>query len=812
MSAVLKELKETPVSEFIPYSHHVTPTIISTVNADYLSVWKIGGRSHQSASEEDAFAWARELNNLWRGVMTANITLCTHVVRRKVNEYPESKFENAFCRRLDEKYCESFTGYDLRVNDLYLTITYRPVADRVLAAFAQYEKADKPEKLHRQTTAIKALDDANRMIGASMKRYKPELLGIYDNDGIAFSAPAEFLAMLINSEHRPIPVCKERLGDYMAFNRPFFSVWGEVGEIRGINRIRTFGMLELAEHTDSTEPGHLNGLLESKFDFVLSQSFSALSRHAAIGALKRQKKLLEDSRDVGIDQIAQIDDAMSQLMSGEFVMGEHHATLAVFVDGSGREAAAQVRDHLAAASATLLDAGIKPNLCDMALEAAWWAQLPANWKYRPRPMPITSLNFVCFSSFHNFMSGKPTGNPWGPAVTILKTVSGTPVYFNFHASRIDDDVHGERVAGNTAIFGKTGTGKTVLLAFLLAQAQKFEPTIVAFDKDRGMEIAIRAMGGCYQSLQTGVSSGWNPLQMEPTAGTMAFLREFVKKLANSSGELITHSDEQEIDDALETVMFHIDKSSRRLSMLLQNLPNPRAHERDARATVHARLEKWCDAQKLGWMFDNPVDDMDLSAHRMYGFDMTELLDDPITRVPAVMYLIHRTEGMIDGRRFMYLADEFWKLLADEAFVELAKNKQKTIRKQNGLWVFCTQEPSDVLESDIAKTMVQQCATLVCLPNPSADRTDYVEGLKLTEAEYQIVRNLGENSRRFLIKQGDSAAVAELNLSGFEDELLVLSGTPDNARLVESIIEEVGGEPEKWMPVFLERAKANRRAV
>lgn len=46
---------ETPVGQFIPYSHHVTDTIISTKNAEYLSVWKIDGRSHQSASEADVF-------------------------------------------------------------------------------------------------------------------------------------------------------------------------------------------------------------------------------------------------------------------------------------------------------------------------------------------------------------------------------------------------------------------------------------------------------------------------------------------------------------------------------------------------------------------------------------------------------------------------------------------------------------------------------------------------------------------------------------------------------------------------------------
>jgi type IV secretion system protein VirB4 len=81
---------ETPVSQFIPYSHHVTDTIISTKNADYLSVWKIGGRSHQSAAQEDVFTWVRELNNTLRGVASANLALWSHVVRRRVSEYPVS--------------------------------------------------------------------------------------------------------------------------------------------------------------------------------------------------------------------------------------------------------------------------------------------------------------------------------------------------------------------------------------------------------------------------------------------------------------------------------------------------------------------------------------------------------------------------------------------------------------------------------------------------------------------------------------------------------------------------------------------------
>lgn len=268
---------------------------------------------------------------------------------------------------------------------------------------------------------------------------------------------------------------------------------------------------------------------------------------------------------------------------------------------------------------------------------------------------------------------------------------------------------------------------------------------------------------------------------------------------------------------------NIDRSLRRLSFLVQFLPNPHLSDYNASPSVHARLIKWCEGGDYGWLFDNPSDALDLSTHQIYGFDITEFLDNPETRTPVMMYLLYRTEGMISGQRFMYIFDEFWKPLQDPYFEDLAKNKQKTIRKQNGIFVYATQEPGDALESNIAKTLIQQCATYIFLANPKANYEDYTEGFKLTDAEFELIKGLGEFSRQFLIKQGDQSALAELNLGkfhvtidgktierDFSDELLVLSSTPDNAEIAENIIAEVGDDPAIWLPVFLQHVKNNKR--
>jgi type IV secretion system protein VirB4 len=63
----------------------------------------------------------------------------------------------------------------------------------------------------------------------------------------------------------------------------------------------------------------------------------------------------------------------------------------------------------------------------------------------------------------------------------------------------------------------------------------------------------------------------------------------------------------------------------------------------------------------------------------------------------------------------------------------------------------TQSPQQVLKSPIAYAIISQTATKIFLPNPEADYDDYVNGFKLTHREYEIVKGLGEKSRRFLIK-------------------------------------------------------------
>jgi len=452
--------------------------------------------------------------------------------------------------------------------------------------------------------------------------------------------------------------------------------------------------------------------------------------------------------------------------------------------------------------------GFTMAVIDAIPECAWFSQLPGNWTWRPREATITSRNFSCLSPFHGFSRGKRLGNPWGEALALMKTPNGQPYYLNFHVSPEDKDSTDEKYPGNTFVCGTTGVGKTVLEMSLIAFATKYEGLrAVCFDKDRGMEIGIRAMGGKYYALKRGVPTGFNPFQFSPTQTNVQFCERLVRQLVKggeASAPQMSAKDEAEISHAVRTVMSdHVSFDVRCLSAVAQNLPVIGEN------SLNARLRKWTRGQPLGWVFDNQRDTQNFQDATLFGYDYTEFLDDPEVRTPIMAYLLHITESLIDGRPFIYVMEEFWKPLQDEMFSDFALNKQKTIRKQSGLGIFVTQSPSDVLGHRIGKTMVEQSVTQIFLPNPKADFEDYVHGFKVTEAEYKIIRNLGESSRMFLVKQGHRSSVVKFSLAGMNDTLNVISGTTDNIELLDVIREEVGDDPRLWMPLFHQRIAARR---
>nr|WP_255616716.1 VirB4 family type IV secretion/conjugal transfer ATPase [Microvirga puerhi] len=785
-NAALRKAEAEP-DRFIPYTRHVNETMIALRAGELMAVMKLDGVSYETADLEQIDRLHFQLNSLWRSVCDERLSVWTHIVRRREDVYPTGEYSSDFARKLNAKYRTRLVGEELFRNDLYLSIVWRDRGDAATKASGGLSKLLGVKKSGDELYAEKVKDLDKIIVGVkeALAEYGPRILSLVVRNDMVFSEPMEFLHRIISGEHQDMPLVQGVLATALYTNRVI--VGRETIEIRGPAETKLAGMLAIKEYPASTRPGMLNNLLKLPFEFTLTQSFSFMAQATALGVISRKANQMVSAGDKAVSQLVQLNEANDQLVSNEMVMGEHH--LVMLVSGESPKA---LLDNISMARARLSAGGAITAREDLALEAAYWSQLPGNYSHRARSGAITSRNFAAFSPFHGYLQGEADGNHWGPAVSLLKTTAGSPFFFNFHVGDL----------GNTLVIGPSGSGKTVTLNFLTAQAEKFGERLVFFDKDRGAELYIRAAGGTYLPLKNGKPTGCAPFKaLELTPDNIVFLSQFVRKLAHVEGRPLRTQDLLEIDRAIKSLKA-LPREQRSIRSLCAHL-DPTDED-----GLFARLERWKRGGDLGWVFDGEEDSLSLDAQKM-GFDVTDFLDNPEIRTPLMMYLFHRIEALITGQRITIVIDEFWKILGDAYFVDLVQNKLKTIRKQNGFLVFATQSPQDALKSDISHTIIEQCPTKIFFPNPEGKLEDYTVGYSLSNREFALVkREMSSSLRQFLVKQYRNSVVVSLNLKGFDDEIAILSGREETVRLVEEIIAETGPDPDAWIPVFHQRRKAS----
>ncbi|WP_372381838.1 VirB4 family type IV secretion/conjugal transfer ATPase [Xanthomonas sp. NCPPB 1068] len=799
---------DSPISEFVSISTHVAPSVVKTTAGDYLLIWHLAGLPFVGRDEFELEQRHNTFNRLLQTLRApdfANVAFWVHDVRRRRKIGSGGRFRQSFNQNLSDAYYAALSSQKIMQNELYFSMIYRPV----VTGRRLVEKSANPDRIRaEEEQAVAKVVELATNVEAVLKDYSPYRLGMYEaKNGIVFSETLEFLGYLLNRIDEPVPVLQAPVPAYLPVSKHMFA--NKTGDfvIRTPDGVNHFGaILNIKEYADGTYPGILNGLKYLDFEYVMTHSFSPVGRHDALKVLERTKGMMISSGDKSSTQIRDLDIAMDDVASGNFVLGEYHFTLAVYADSQEKLAR-----QIATTRAELSNAGFVSAKEDLAIASSFYAQLPGNWRFRTRIANLSSLNFLGLSPLHNFAQGKQHNNPWGDCVTTLQTTNGQPYYFNFHATHPAENSLGEKAIGNTMVIGKSGTGKTALINFLLSQVQKFDPipTIFFFDKDRGAEIFVRACGGNYLALENGVPTGFNPFQCERNEANTQFLAELIKVLGGKAE--YSAREEEDIYRAVEG-MLDTPMHLRSMSNFRKSLPNM------GDDGLYARLRRWTAGNSLGWVFDNPVDTIDLTRASIIGFDYTDVIDNAEVRVPVINYLLHRLEALIDGRPLIYVMDEFWKILDGKGGLkEFAKNKQKTIRKQNGLGIFATQSPEDALASDIAAALIEQTATMVLLPNPNASRDDYIEGLKLTDAEYQVVVSLDERSRCFLVKQGHASAVCQLNLRGMDDALSVISSSTDNIEIMHQVLAGKASKlgvtvdqltPEQWLSDFYTNRKGS----
>lgn len=775
--------REAPAGRHLPCARHLDERTIETRDGLLLQTIRLGGLLFETADSEELNYRTDLRDAMLRAIGNSRFAIYHHLIRREADAAMTAEFPDAFSRQLDERWRERLSRRQLYVNELFLTIVRRPtqgrmgIADKIAGLFAK--ATDNRAAL--LAGELQSLDNAREALVAALGQYDPKVLSTYDDGDGLRSEPLELLSYLFNGNMRPVVVPHGDIGHHLPSRRVSFGLDTVELSPAGPLKRRFSAIVSIKDWPQQTMPGMFDELARMPFEMTMSQSFAFVERGAALGKMNLALRRMKSAEDEALSLRDELGVAKDEVAAGRAGFGEHHTTIAIHAHDLKA-----LDTQVAEVIALMADLGINGVREDIALEPAFWAQFPGNFRYIARRGLVSTTNFAGFASLHNFPVGRALRNHWGEAVTLLETTAAGPYFFNFHQHDL----------GNFTVIGPSGSGKTVVLNFLLAQARKYRPRTIFFDKDRGAELFIRAIGGNYDRLRPEAASGLNPLQLDDTPDNRAFLTDWMELLAGGFSD----SEAEQVRDAIDA-NFAVPMERRRLRHMVELF---RGGDRPRSGDLYARMRPWWGDGERAWLFDNPRDLTDLSQETV-GFDMTAILDDAASRTPAMLYFFHRVEQRLDGTPAIIVIDEGWKALDDDIFVRRIKDWEKTIRKRNGIVGFATQSAQDALESRIASAIIEQAATQIFMINPKARAEDYINGFGLSRHEFDLVRSLPDSSHCFLIRHGKESVVARLNLSGEDDILTILSGRESSVRLFDELVKTHGTDPAKWMSPLLGKA-------
>jgi type IV secretion system protein VirB4 len=378
---------------------------------------------------------------------------------------------------------------------------------------------------------------------------------------------------------------------------------------------------------------------------------------------------------------------------------------------------------------------------------AFLAAVPGNHVFNLRYFYLLNANYADYSLLFSLHCGEPwNAHLRQEYLAVLETNHHSPYFLNLHY----------RDVAHTIILGRTGTGKSFLLNFLITNLQKYDPYTFIFDLGGSFESLTQLLGGTY--VRVGLESSdfrINPFSLPPTKENLDFLTLFVKVLLESSGPLeLDPARERDLYQQIEN-LYQVDPSLRTLGVLANTLGHYLAD----------RLCKWTRGGQFGFLFDNAEDT--ISFARFQCFDFQKMSQYPQLLEPLLFYILHRANAAIADKnistRFKaFLIDEAWVFLRNASIQRYVVEALKTWRKHNAAMVLSTQSLDELRRSEILDVVIESCATKIFLANPDMDRELYRTQFHLNDNEVEIIAGLIPK-RQFLIKTPELAKIVNLTV-------------------------------------------------
>ncbi|MFV9875780.1 MAG: hypothetical protein AB8U25_03265 [Rickettsiales endosymbiont of Dermacentor nuttalli] len=786
---------EVPVHDFIPYACHYDANTILTKNGELLQTIKLVGFSYETIGAEQVNLRETVREAILKNIKTDKLAVWFHTVRTKRSLDPGAgiKYDNKFAQETHNAWNQKNYWHDKYVNELYITVIYEGhdtkihhLNDTMLSFSYAAQRYMHEEFLSKAYTELN--QTVNNML-IILEQYGAKKLAIQEDKEGAYSELLQFFNKIIHMQEERIAVPLVELSKYLATHKIAFG--NNSFEVRNRNKKYFGSILSIKEYSEISAHD-IDILLQLPLQLVINQYMEFGNYKKIIKKFEHQRYILNITNDQELYKYSGLDYFTDQDEKNAY--GYHQLTVTIIA-----EDIKNLDQSVKRAAIALSRVGVVTVQEDINIENCFWSQLPANFSYIRRKVPINLELIGGFASLHNFPAGK-VSNVWGKAVTLFRTALGTPYFFNFHYES----------SGHTFIVGPYSSGKTTLTNFLLTESCKYQPNIFLIDQNYRSKLTIKAIGGVYKEIKFKVSDSednicLNPLLLPDTAHNRDFLCKWLNYVIN--GISANNVSRQELDVIKQMIdkLYTLPTEQRKLNYIEQLLPDD--VNSDIREFFLKKLAKWHgDGIYVSLFNHNFLDNIDewLSKRRV-GFDITELLAGGEELLLVVIsYLLYKFQKILDETPTLIVINDAWSVLNNEVISREIGPWLDELTKRNAVALIGMEINGESKTDYLSKILVDHMDTKIFLPDIKVQ--EYKEAFALSDKEFNLVQMMKAINRHFLLKQGPYAIIAELNLTGLDNIISILSGSEKVIKVADEIITEYGDDLDKWLPKLYKKVE------
>ncbi|MDI2113890.1 VirB4 family type IV secretion/conjugal transfer ATPase [Commensalibacter nepenthis] len=416
---------------------------------------------------------------------------------------------------------------------------------------------------------------------------------------------------------------------------------------------------------------------------------------------------------------------------------------------------------------------------------AYFGSLPAHTYQNVRRPIIHTLNLSDLLPLASVWAGKETCPcdyfpPNSPPLALAATTGSTPYRFNLHTGQL----------GHTLILGPTRSGKSSLIAFIVAQYKRYNNAkICCFDKGNSLFPLVNAINPRFGARHYEVGSENSQLAFAPLTDleTLADKLWAIEWVANCC--IL-----QMQNDVLPNEMKHIEQAIEQLVMAPKNERTITSFCSAVQAErIREAMAYYTLGNVAGHLLDADIDGLDNASLTVFEMEDLLRLDKKII-LPVMIYLVRKFIKSLDGSPSMVVIDEAWTFFQDEFMRKLLEEWLRTLAKANCIVILATQSLADAINSGLVNVLIESTATKIYLPNMEAkneaNRKIY-EQFGFSDVELDII-STARKQRQYYVVNEDGRRLIDF---GFGDLTLSFVGaaSKENINEIRKLIGQYGDD-------------------